>query len=55
MNLSTNLVRRKQELEAVKLSAEADMLHNEAEMKRQELVEASILVENLTQQQKSEF
>ncbi|XP_027158386.1 structural maintenance of chromosomes protein 3 [Coffea eugenioides] len=52
MNLSTNLVRRKQELEAVKLSAEADMLHNEAEMKRQDLVEASILVENLTQQQK---
>ncbi|KAL3530193.1 hypothetical protein ACH5RR_009515 [Cinchona calisaya] len=52
MNLSTNLVRRKQELEAIKLSSEADMLHSEAEMKRQELLEANILVENLTEQQK---
>lgn len=55
MNLSTNLVRRKQELEAVKLSAEADILHSEAEMKRQELMEANLLVENLTEQQKSEL
>lgn len=52
MNLSTNLVRRKQELEAIKLSVDADILLGEAELKRQELMDANLLVENLTQQQK---
>lgn len=52
MNLSTNLVRRKQELEAMKLSAEADSLRGEAEVKRQELMDASSMVESLSQQQK---
>lgn len=53
MNLSTNLVRRKQELEAIKLSADADILLAEADLKRQELMDANQLVDNLTQQQKS--
>lgn len=53
MNLSTNLVRRKQELEAIKLSDDTDILHGEAELKRQELMDANQLVDNLTQQQKS--
>ncbi|KAI3461220.1 hypothetical protein Pfo_017883 [Paulownia fortunei] len=52
MNLSTNLVRRKEELEAVKLSAETDMLLGEAELKRQELMDANLLVDQLTQQLK---
>ncbi|KAL2510973.1 Structural maintenance of chromosomes protein 3 [Abeliophyllum distichum] len=52
MNLSTNLVRRKEELEAIKLSAETDMLRGEADLKRQELMDANSLVENLTQQLK---
>ncbi|KAL6972390.1 Structural maintenance of chromosomes protein 3 [Sarracenia purpurea var. burkii] len=51
-NLSTNLVRRKQELEAVKLSGETDMLLAEAEAKRQELRDARLLVEDVTQQLK---
>nr|GME04146.1 structural maintenance of chromosomes protein 3 [Ipomoea batatas] len=50
MNLSTNLVRRKQELEAIKVSVDTDVLSSEAELKGQEVVEAHILVENLTQQ-----
>ncbi|KAL3820446.1 hypothetical protein ACJIZ3_006351 [Penstemon smallii] len=50
MNLSTNLVRRKEELEAVKLSTETDSLQGEAELKRQELTEANSLVDQLTQQ-----
>lgn len=49
-NLSTNLVRRKQELEAVKLSGESDMLLTEVEVKRQELRDARLLVEDVTQQ-----
>ncbi|KAA8543963.1 hypothetical protein F0562_021860 [Nyssa sinensis] len=49
-NLSTNLVRRKQELEAIKLSAENDMLLGEAEVKNQELTDARLLVEDVTQQ-----
>ncbi|KAG8371091.1 hypothetical protein BUALT_Bualt13G0050800 [Buddleja alternifolia] len=52
MNLSTNLVRRKEELEAVKLSSETDMLQGEAELKAQELEDANYLVEQLTQQLK---
>lgn len=55
MNLSTNLVRRKEELEAVKLSAETDMLQGEAELKKQELMDANLLVDQLTQQLKSEI
>ncbi|CAL5357249.1 unnamed protein product [Camellia sinensis] len=51
-NLSTNLVRRKQELEAVKLSGESDMLLAEVEVKRQELRDARLLVEDVTQQLK---
>ncbi|KAI7992667.1 Structural maintenance of chromosomes protein 3 [Camellia lanceoleosa] len=51
-NLSTNLVRRKQELEAVKLSGESDMLLTEVEVKRQELRDATLLVEDVTQQLK---
>ncbi|KAL1827786.1 hypothetical protein DCAR_0206984 [Daucus carota subsp. sativus] len=51
-NLSTNLVRRKQELESIKLSAEPELLHGEAEFKRQELRVANILVDDLTQQLK---
>ncbi|KAL0437109.1 UNVERIFIED_CONTAM: Structural maintenance of chromosomes protein 3 [Sesamum radiatum] len=42
MKLSTNLVRRKEELEAVKLSAETEMLQAEAELKRQELMDANL-------------
>lgn len=49
-NLSTNLVRRKQELEAIKLSAEPEFLHSEAEVKRQELRDAKLLVDDVTQQ-----
>lgn len=52
-NLSTNLVRRKQELEAIKLSAEPEMLHSEAELKRQELRDAKLLLDDVTQQLKS--
>ncbi|XP_011090227.1 structural maintenance of chromosomes protein 3 isoform X2 [Sesamum indicum] len=53
MNLSTNLVRRKEELEAVKLSAETEMLQAEAELKRQELMDANLLVDQLTEQLKN--
>ncbi|CAA0841357.1 Structural maintenance of chromosomes protein 3 [Striga hermonthica] len=52
MNLSTNLVRRKEELESVKLSTETDLLQGEAELKRQELMDASSLVDQLTQELK---
>ncbi|KAK1394510.1 Serine/threonine-protein kinase TOUSLED [Heracleum sosnowskyi] len=51
-NLSTNLVRRKQELEAIKLSAEPEMLHSEAELKKQELRDAKLLLDDVTQQLK---
>lgn len=54
-NLSTNLVRRKQELEAVKFSAEPELFHNEAEVKRQELRDAKKLVDEVTQQLKSKI
>ncbi|KAL5765359.1 hypothetical protein ACOSP7_015976 [Xanthoceras sorbifolium] len=49
-NLTTNLKRRKQELEALISSAEIDMLPGEAELKRQELKDARLLVEDATQQ-----
>ncbi|XVE59714.1 hypothetical protein DITRI_Ditri05aG0068400 [Diplodiscus trichospermus] len=51
-NLTTNLKRRKQELEAIISVAEADALLDEAELKRQELMDAKLLVENATQQLK---
>ncbi|KAJ0561418.1 putative structural maintenance of chromosomes protein [Helianthus annuus] len=51
-NLSTNLVRRKQELEAVKQSPETDMLNGEAEAKRQELQDAKKAVEEVKRQLK---
>lgn len=54
-NLSTNLVRRKQELEAIKLSAEPEFLHSEAEVKRQELRDAKFLVDDVTQQLRSKL
>ncbi|KAK3205528.1 hypothetical protein Dsin_019574 [Dipteronia sinensis] len=49
-NLTTNLKRRKQELEALISSAENDMLPGEDELKRQELSDARLLVEDATQQ-----
>ena len=52
-NLTTNLKRLKQELEAIVSVAEADALLDEAELKRQELMDAKLLVEDATQQLKS--
>lgn len=49
-NLSTNLVRRQQELEAIILSADSGTLPMEAERKRQELEEANETVHELTKQ-----
>ncbi|KAG0461233.1 hypothetical protein HPP92_021530 [Vanilla planifolia] len=46
-NLSTNLVRRQQELEAIILSADSGTLPMEAELKRQELVDSKGSVEEL--------
>lgn len=54
MNLSTNLVRRKEELEAVKLSSDNDALQTEAELKKQDLMDAESSVHRLTQELKSE-
>ncbi|KAK2982874.1 hypothetical protein RJ640_009716 [Escallonia rubra] len=51
-NQSTNLVRRKNELEAIKLSAEPDMIQDEAEIKRQELRDAKLLVDDIARQLK---
>lgn len=51
-NLSTNLVRRKQELEAVKQSPETDTLNAEVEAKRQELQDAKMFVEEVKKQLK---
>ncbi|GJW53869.1 structural maintenance of chromosomes protein 3 [Tanacetum coccineum] len=51
-NLSTNLVRRKQELEAVKQSPETESLNAEAEVKRQELQDAKVHVEEVKSQLK---
>ncbi|KAB1226909.1 Structural maintenance of chromosomes protein 3 [Morella rubra] len=52
-NLTTNLKRRKQELEAIISSAETETLLGEAELKRQELSDAKLLVEDATQQLQS--
>ncbi|KAI9116787.1 hypothetical protein K1719_012153 [Acacia pycnantha] len=49
-NLTTNLRRRKQELEAVISSVEADSLVVDAELKGQELNDAKLLVEDATEQ-----
>ncbi|XP_021892678.1 LOW QUALITY PROTEIN: structural maintenance of chromosomes protein 3 [Carica papaya] len=51
-NLSTNLKRRKQELEAIISSVEADSFVGEVELKRQELEDAKSLVDYATQQLK---
>ncbi|CAA7403122.1 unnamed protein product [Spirodela intermedia] len=51
-NLSTNLVRREEELEAIKLSADSDTLPEEMERRRQELKEAKGSVDSLTYQLK---
>lgn len=51
-NLSTNLIRRQQELEIIISSANSDNLPMEAETKRQELKEAKSAVDELTHQLK---
>nr|POE68624.1 structural maintenance of chromosomes protein 3 [Quercus suber] len=51
-NLTTNLKRRKQELEVIILSAETETLPGEAELKRQELSDAKLLVVDVTEQLK---
>ncbi|KAI3723901.1 hypothetical protein L2E82_35663 [Cichorium intybus] len=51
-NLSTNLDRRKQELEAVKQSQETDTLKAEAEARKQEMQDAKMLVEEVKKQLK---
>lgn len=51
-NLSTNLVRRRQELEAVQHSQDADNLNGEVEAKRQELQDAKMAVEEVKKQLK---
>ena len=53
-NLTTNLRRRKQELEAVISSVDAESLLVDAELKRQELNDAKLLVEDATEQLRSE-
>lgn len=54
MKLSTNLVRRKEELEAVMQSSDNDVLQADAELKKQELMDANSLVDQLTNELKSE-
>lgn len=49
-NLSTNLLRRQQELEAIISSAENDMLAAEAESKQKDVDEAKSLVEEATEE-----
>ncbi|XP_020593015.1 structural maintenance of chromosomes protein 3 [Phalaenopsis equestris] len=49
-NLSTNLVRRQQELEAIILSADSGTLPSEADLKRQELEESNETVHELMKQ-----
>ncbi|KAK6272426.1 hypothetical protein POUND7_009509 [Theobroma cacao] len=51
-NLTTNLKRRKQELEAIISAAEADTLLDESELKRHELMDAKLLVQDATQELK---
>jgi structural maintenance of chromosome 3 (chondroitin sulfate proteoglycan 6) len=53
-NLTTNLRRRKQELEAGISSIDADSLVINAELKRQELSDAKILVDDASNQLTSE-
>jgi structural maintenance of chromosome 3 (chondroitin sulfate proteoglycan 6) len=53
-NLTTNLRRRKQELEAAISSIDADSLVIDAELKRQELSDAKILVDDASNQLTSE-
>lgn len=52
--LTTNLRRRKQELEAVISSVEADSLVGDAESKKQELSDAKKLVDGASEELKSE-
>jgi structural maintenance of chromosome 3 (chondroitin sulfate proteoglycan 6) len=54
-NLTTNLQRRKQELEAIISSVDSDTLHGEDELKRQELNNAKSLAEVTTMELKSEL
>ncbi|KAK2432041.1 Structural maintenance of chromosomes (SMC) family protein [Trifolium repens] len=54
-NLATNLKRRKQELEAVISSCDADSMLVDAELKRKELSDAKILVDDASNQFKSVF
>ncbi|CAM8970304.1 unnamed protein product [Rhodiola kirilowii] len=49
-NLTTNLVRRKLELEAIISSEDNDALQSDAVIKKQELKDAKLLVSDLTQQ-----
>ncbi|KAJ0021665.1 hypothetical protein Pint_31711 [Pistacia integerrima] len=51
-NLTTNLKRRKQELQALIASSENDMLPSESELKRQELKDAKLFVQEAEQQLK---
>jgi CRISPR/Cas system-associated protein Csx1 len=53
-NLRTNLKRRKQDLEAVISSVDADSMVVDAELKRQELSDAKILVNDASDKLKSE-
>ena len=53
-NLTTNLRRRKQELEAVISSADDDSLRGDAESKSQELRDAKGLVDDASDQLESE-
>jgi len=53
-NLSTNLLRREQELEAGKSSAESEALSAEIDSKEKELDEAKSLVDETTEELKSE-
>ena len=53
-NLSTNLVRREEELEAIKLNADSDALPEETERRREEFKEAKESVDRLTRQLKSQ-
>jgi structural maintenance of chromosome 3 (chondroitin sulfate proteoglycan 6) len=53
-NLTTNLRRRKQELEAAISSIDADSLAIDAKLKKQELSDAKILVDDASNQLASE-
>lgn len=52
-NLATNLRRRKQELDAVISSVDADSLVVDKELKAQELSDAKVLVDDATEQLRS--